>query len=37
MFKISEFTKEQENITSFQTFCERNSLEDKKSKALNET
>jgi hypothetical protein len=34
MFEISEFTKEQENVISFQTFCERNSLEDKKNKAL---
>jgi len=32
--KISEFTKEQGNVISFQTLCERNSLEDKKSKAL---
>jgi hypothetical protein len=34
VFKISGFTKEQGNVISFQTFCERNNLEDKKSKAL---
>jgi hypothetical protein len=34
VFKISEFTKEQGNVISFQTSCERNSLDDKKSKAL---
>ena len=33
-FKISEFTKEQGNGISFQTFSERNSLEDEKNKAL---
>ena len=34
VFKICEFTKEQGNVISFQIFCERNSLEDTKSKAL---
>jgi hypothetical protein len=34
VFKISEFTKEQGNVIYFQTLCERNSLEDKNSKAL---
>ena len=34
MLKISEFTKEQGKVIPFQTFCERNSLEDKKSKEL---